>query len=1330
MTLPATGSIHFRTAFHSSDLQQLEIPVEVRTQNLTVVARTTSTQSVGGLAPGRYFALARLPAGQELTCSVDIPDAPGPSVEAVLEPREQERSPHETEELSRYLGLPVQAALPASRLFQQASWNSPMPAAFGTGPQVPAGGLAAVPGQLLEPAVLRDVGGFESLGPAPAGTGDADIASLLDEFAQLQLETPAPVRANVTGSPASQVLESLGPVIVASTSQQPAARLPSTDALDVQLAVYRGNALALKSSPVRDDGIWRDIKEDKGIRLRIEGMAAVSVLQVRQAGRPPLHIALPISGQRGCTVELSRLPAPLNPSADVDVISIDLHIDNVEADSLLRYRATGTLRQAEATLAGEQTRTAEQLLSDKFDDPIAAVVGGYALLRFNRLERLSRSNWTRNLCDKLPWLPDAAVICGEHMARQGQHQEALDAFLLMAQRGLPLFAEGLSYTLDRLDLYLRTKASRLNPEKLQRARSLVALLQTFCPYTDYRRQLLSYIGSSPNTPGNESPPAVRASGAAAVGTLTLHFDGQLGGSAQVIRTPAAQPAGSVGALEVLGAAETTPGSSAQSGGALRLPPHVMASTQQRFDSRAVAREEQVEKIKDVKQGKSSLLEVDAPQSIALRSQRVLSQPLVQDALAASLGGSQLESLGSVDTLVLERILGGNNLLGTVFLKIGTKVSRTVARIRVNDQSSSTLGFGTGSLVSPRLLMTNHHVLTDAQSARFSEAEFDFEKGEDGRPLPVSTFALLPELFFHADPELDFSLVAVAERSEDGKTPLSQFGFNRLSQELGKIILGESVNIIQHPDGRSKQIALQQNELIDRLDNFLHYQTDTAPGSSGSPLYNNQWEMIGLHHSGVPARNEAGQILALDGRVWNEDMGETSIKWVANEGARISSILTRLQSLTNLGSVQQQLVDQVLSPPLVTVEEQAIPAPVAVPPALPPQSPIIEPPPMSPQTSVSSTRLADSAGAMVTAGEVNFALPITITVSVGTPGSMVHQAARSATPAASAGLLERLTPKQPIIDRNYASRSGYDPKFLGPDFLVPVPEVTDLGIVSRMLGNDGGYVIPYEHFSVVMHKERRLALFTASNVDGRKSNRQPEPGRDYTRKGLTGLGDNNLEEWITDQRIAEADQLSDRFYSNDRGAFDKGHIVRRDDVCWGNSYAQVQRANGDTYHTTNCSPQVAGYNQSARGVDNWGDLENFVLMQAKSETYCVFAGPVFRSTDKQFRGVDNQGPVSIKIPRSFWKLIVARKGDRLQAFAFVLEQDLTQVPLEALRTGEVLDPRSLEFLPTSEWKKRMVSIAALEGRLGNILRFPATVRQADQVASPDGQEVARFARLEL
>ncbi len=109
-----------------------------------------------------------------------------------------------------------------------------------------------------------------------------------------------------------------------------------------------------------------------------------------------------------------------------------------------------------------------------------------------------------------------------------------------------------------------------------------------------------------------------------------------------------------------------------------------------------------------------------------------------------------------------------------------------------------------------------------------------------------------------------------------------------------MIKGEYVNIVQHPNGEPKQVALRENQIVDLMENFLHYKTDTAPGSSGTPVFNDEWELVALHHSGVPDRDRDGNILAIDGGLWSEEMGEHRVKWVANEGARVSRIERHLR----------------------------------------------------------------------------------------------------------------------------------------------------------------------------------------------------------------------------------------------------------------------------------------------------------------------------------------------------------------------------------------------------------------------------------------------------
>jgi DNA/RNA endonuclease G (NUC1) len=331
------------------------------------------------------------------------------------------------------------------------------------------------------------------------------------------------------------------------------------------------------------------------------------------------------------------------------------------------------------------------------------------------------------------------------------------------------------------------------------------------------------------------------------------------------------------------------------------------------------------------------------------------------------------------------------------------------------------------------------------------------------------------------------------------------------------------------------------------------------------------------------------------------------------------------------------------------------------------------------------------------------VPLDISIRVGTPDTGTPPIAVTAT--ALTGGMEAVV--EPIHDEDLHSRTGYDEMFLGAPLLLP--EVLAGVPVSRL--DDDSIELSYEHFSAVMNKDRRLAHFLAASVDGRPSKTAPEPGRDYTRTGLGGLGRNDREKWFTDPRIPANHQLPDRFFNRDRGSFDKGHIIRRTYVAWGDSYDQVRRANGDTYHVTNCSPQIAAFNQSSRqGV--WGKLEDLVQTQAAAETYSVFAGPIFRDDDPPFEGVDDRGRTTVQIPRSFWKVIVARSEGGLQTFAFELDQDLSGVDFTELAFNAL-------------WRTRMIPVRDLETAI-RTLHFPEVLTDTDQSDTDLGESIRRQA----
>ncbi|MGV9539836.1 trypsin-like peptidase domain-containing protein [Nocardia beijingensis] len=324
--------------------------------------------------------------------------------------------------------------------------------------------------------------------------------------------------------------------------------------------------------------------------------------------------------------------------------------------------------------------------------------------------------------------------------------------------------------------------------------------------------------------------------------------------------------------------------------------------------------------------------VDSPEQISARAQRLATSGDMP--VQAMIEAGRIEPSDRITTL--ERIIGASNELQPVnFLCRGARTAATVARISLS-RNGREVPMGTGFLVSPRLLLTNNHVLPDQDTARQVVIEFGAETTIDNDPRLPARFRLDPD-FFVTDEHLDFTLVPVRPGA-DGKPPGDAVGWwNRLILDQGKIVIGEAMNIVGHPMGRLKEIGIRQNQLDLQLDDFLHYSTDTEPGNSGSPVFNDQWEVVALHHSGVPRTDEQGRILRRDGAVWHEGDGDDSIAWTANEGVRISAILTHLAGLQRSARDQELLAElgptagPVASPPAISpgptsAENRTAPAP--------------------------------------------------------------------------------------------------------------------------------------------------------------------------------------------------------------------------------------------------------------------------------------------------------------------------------------------------------------------------------------------------------------------
>jgi endonuclease G len=265
--------------------------------------------------------------------------------------------------------------------------------------------------------------------------------------------------------------------------------------------------------------------------------------------------------------------------------------------------------------------------------------------------------------------------------------------------------------------------------------------------------------------------------------------------------------------------------------------------------------------------------------------------------------------------------------------------------------------------------------------------------------------------------------------------------------------------------------------------------------------------------------------------------------------------------------------------------------------------------------------------------------------------------------------------------------------------------------------------PYQHFSAYVDKTRGLPLVTACNIDGKKLksiNRKTGAVSDAESIPVEPLPEAR-EKWWVDPRITSDECGNDSLYTNQRVSsgpnrlgriFHRGHMVRRLDPCWGTK-ARALRAEADTFHFTNCTPQVGKFNS---GKALWQGIENHVLDNAKTDDIrvTVFTGTVLDdNSDPPYRQEVFPG---FKVPMQFWKIAVWVEDGVLSALGMIADQTESLPEL----------PERMEALDDDEGVRDFVTtVIEIEGLTG--LNFGPDVRNADLYVHVDGPERARKRR---
>ncbi len=231
--------------------------------------------------------------------------------------------------------------------------------------------------------------------------------------------------------------------------------------------------------------------------------------------------------------------------------------------------------------------------------------------------------------------------------------------------------------------------------------------------------------------------------------------------------------------------------------------------------------------------------------------------------------------GTIERRVFERMVRKNCRV----LDIGIWAPRLTTLIhqvcRISIPVGASTAFGTGFLIGPDLVLTNHHVVEslEAPGARpdFVEVAFDY-MSHAGLALSDGTIAQLAEPWCVAK-----SPYSPEDEKADGEAPLTALDYAviRLSTKIGEETIGKSppgstprgyislpaaarsspkdsdVFIMQH--AASELLGLSFGRVLATNGNGtrLRYDATTAKGSSGSPVLTDDLEIVALHHAGDP-----------------------------------------------------------------------------------------------------------------------------------------------------------------------------------------------------------------------------------------------------------------------------------------------------------------------------------------------------------------------------------------------------------------------------------------------------------------------------------------------